>query len=30
VAVPGASHWIPEEHPDALLEPLLRHLRSAR
>ena len=28
VAVPGGSHWIPEEHPDALLEPLLRHLRT--
>ena len=27
VAVPGGSHWIPEEQPDALLEPLLRHLR---
>jgi pimeloyl-ACP methyl ester carboxylesterase len=26
VAVPGASHWIPEEHPEALLTPLLRHL----
>jgi pimeloyl-ACP methyl ester carboxylesterase len=29
VEVPGGSHWIPERHPDALLGPLLRHLRSA-
>jgi pimeloyl-ACP methyl ester carboxylesterase len=28
VEVPGGSHWIPEEHPDALLDPLLRHLCS--
>jgi pimeloyl-ACP methyl ester carboxylesterase len=28
VEVPGGSHWIPEEHPGALLEPLLRHLRT--
>jgi pimeloyl-ACP methyl ester carboxylesterase len=29
VAVPGGSHWIPERHPDALLPPLLEHLRGA-
>jgi pimeloyl-ACP methyl ester carboxylesterase len=28
VEVPRGSHWIPEEHPDALLDPLLRHLRT--
>ncbi|MFL6128372.1 MAG: alpha/beta fold hydrolase [Mycobacteriales bacterium] len=28
VEVPGGSHWIPEEHPEALLGPLLRHLRT--
>jgi pimeloyl-ACP methyl ester carboxylesterase len=29
VQVPGGSHWIPEEHPDALVGPLLQHLSSA-
>lgn len=29
VAVPGASHWLPEEHPEALVAPLLQHLESA-
>lgn len=30
VEVPAGSHWIPEQHPDALVGPLLRHLRTAR
>ena len=29
VEVPGGSHWIPEQHPASLLDPLLPHLRSA-
>jgi pimeloyl-ACP methyl ester carboxylesterase len=28
VPLPGAGHWIPERHPERLLEPLLRHLRT--
>jgi len=30
VEVSGGSHWIPEEHPEELLDPLLRHLRQPR
>lgn len=28
VPLPGAGHWIPERHPEALLDPLLAHLRA--
>lgn len=28
--VPAGSHWLPEQEPERLVAPLLRHLRSAR